>query len=168
MSSSKPKKSIDKSERIDIAKKNEKIINDLLLQFAYTLTICVLTIFVFNATAEFKYGLSAYDAVRGFMWVLFAAAIITGIIFAVMYKNKNRAGYKTMSIYSFVTAVVAFWYVGVEKIPYYLQNYIPFFSNFTGTYKVVFAMFPLLGIAVIVEFAVYFVRYYTLNSKKKK
>ena len=167
MSASSSQKHNTKAERLTMAAKNEKIINDLLLQFAYTLTLFVLTIFVFNATAAYKYGQGAYTTTRSLMWVLFGVGLALGILFVFLYKNKGKASYKTTSVYSFITAAVAFWYVGVEKIPYYLQNIIPFFSKFVGTYKAVFAMFPLLGIALVAEFAVYFVRYYSLNSKKK-
>lgn len=145
--------------------KHEKIINDLLLQFAYTLTAFVLTIIMFNAIAQFRYGHSGYLAARGFMWALFGVSAALGILFVCLYNTKkSKSGYKTASIYSFVTAVFAFWFVGAEQIPYFLQKFIPFMSNFTGTYKVVFAMFPILSVAVIVEFVVYFIRYYSSNK----
>ncbi len=168
MSRSKQKKHFDKPERAVIAKKNEKIINDFLLQFAYTLTICVITIFAFNALGSFKYGLGAYTATKFISWTLFVVCLAIGIILTVMYKLKNKDVIRTTAIYSYVTAFVMFWYVGVEKIPYYLQNVLPFMSNFTGTYKVILALFPILGIALVAEFVVYFIRYYSLNGKKKK
>lgn len=168
MSRSKQKKHFDNSERVVVAKKNEKIINDFLLQFAYTLTICVITIFVFNAMGAYKYGHGAYTATRFISWTLFVICLALGIISTVMYKLKGKGINKTAAIYSYVTAFVMFWYVGIEKIPYYLQNVIPFMSNFTGTYKVILAMFPLLGIALVAEFVIYFIRYYSLNGKKKR
>ena len=145
--------------------KHEKIVNDLLLQFAYTLTAFVLTIVMFNAIAQFRYGHSGYLAARGFMWVLFGVSIALGILFVSLYNTKkSKLGFKTTAIYSFVTAAFAFWFVGAEQIPFYLQKFIPFMGIFTGTYKVVFAMFPILSFAVIVEFVVYFIRYYSANK----
>lgn len=145
--------------------KHEKIVNDLLLQFAYTLTAFVLTIIMFNAIAQFRYGHSGYLAARGFMWTLFGVSVALGILFVSLYNTKkSKICYKTTAIYSFVTAAFAFWFVGAEQIPFYLQKFIPFIGNFAGTYKVVFAMFPILALAVIVEFVVYFVRYYSANK----
>lgn len=168
MSRAKSKKQFNRPERAAIAKQNEKIINDFLLQFAYTLTVCVITIFAFNSLGAFKYGLGAYNAAKFMSWTFFVICLAAGIISTVMYKLKGKDILKTFSIYSYVTAFVMLWYVGVEKIPYYLQNIIPFMSKFIGTYKVILAMFPLLGIALVAEFVVYFVRYYSLNGKKKR
>lgn len=159
----KKKSQITKADRSKSAAKNEKIINDLLLQFAYTLSIAVLTIFVFNARGKYLYGHGAYVATRTAMWILFGLALVLGIVWAVLYKNKNRTGFKTASVYSFITAFVAFWYVGLEKILFGLK-----ISWYTGTYQILKLLFPLIAVAAIAEFAVYFVRYYTLNGKKKK
>lgn len=160
-------KSERKFKMNNVSKKQtrEKIVNDLLLQFAYTLTAFVLTIIMFNALAQFRYGHSGYIAARGFMWTLFGVSVALGILFIYLYNTKkSKLGYKTTAIYSFITAAFAFWFVGVEQIPFFLQKFIPFMSNFVGTYKVVFAMFPILAIAVITEFVVYFIRYYSVNK----
>lgn len=160
--SAKKTKKMDKHDRAVMAAKNEQIINDLLLQFAYTLTVSVLSIFVFNATANYRYGYGAYVTTRGFMWALFALSLILGIGFAFLYKNKGKGKYKTVSIYSFITAGVAFWYVGLEKVLFALK-----FGWFTGTQQILKPVFPLLGLALLAEFVVYFVRYYSLNGKKR-
>ena len=85
MSASRSQKHNTKAERFTLAAKNEKIINDLLLQFAYTLTLFVLTIFVFNATAAYKYGQGAYTTTRSLMWVLFGVGLALGILFVFLY-----------------------------------------------------------------------------------
>ncbi|GEM_PF-2389757 len=143
----------------------EKITNDLLIQFAYTLVVAVLTIFVFNATGVFKYGIDTYNFVRGACWVLFALFAVGGVVALIFYKSKDIHKLKTLSIYSFITALVMFWYVGVEKIPYYLKGIIPVLNKVSGTYKVIFCMFPLLGVAIIAEFVAYFIRYYSSSKK---
>lgn len=148
------------------ARQNEKIINDFLLQFAYTLTIGVISIFMYNA-ANYMYGYGAYNFSSKLMWSVFAITAVLCIVFAVLYKLKEQNKYKTMSVYSFVTAVIAFWYVGVQEVVYRLK--ISFLSNFfTGAPKIILCIFPLLGIALVAEFVVYFVRYYKINRKKKK
>ena len=151
-----------------VAKQNEKIINDFLLQFAYTLTIGVISIFVYNATGVFQYGMGAYNFTRTFMWVLFAAALVAGITFTVLNIIKGKKPLGLPAVYSFVTSAVAFWFVGVEKVVYYSKAVIPFLEKFASAQKITFAIFPLLGIAIVAEFIVYFARYYSLNSKKKK
>ena len=151
-------------EKAIIAKKNEKVINDFLLQFAYTLMIGVISIFMYNAS-NFMYGDAAYKASNKLMWTAFTITLVLCIAFAVLYILKKQSKHKTLSIYSFVTAVVAFWYVGVQEIVYRLK--IPFVSSFfTGTPKIILCIFPMLGIAIIAEFAVYFIRYYKINRKK--
>ena len=151
-----------------VAKQNEKIINDFLAQFAYTLTIGALSIFVYNAIGAFNYGLGAYNFTRVFIWIVFAIALAFGILFTSLATIKKKINYKISAIYSFVTAAVAFWYVGVEKIVYYTKSFIPLLQKFSGSQRIVFAIFPMLAVAVVTEFVVYFVRYYSLNGKKKK
>ena len=44
---------------------------------------------------------------------------------------------------------------------------IAFLSKFfTGAPKIILCIFPALGLALVVEFAVYFIRYYSINRKK--
>ncbi len=151
-------------EKATLAKRNEKVINDFLLQFAYTLTIGVISIFMYNAS-NFMYGDAAYRASNKFMWGLFALTLVLCIAFLVLYILKKQNKHKTLAIYSFATAAVAFWYVGVQEIVYGLK--VPFVSKFfTGAPKIILCIFPLLGIALAVEFIVYFIRYYKINRKK--
>ncbi len=151
-------------EKATLAKRNEKVVNDFLLQFAYTLLIGVVSIFMYNA-ANFMYGDNGYRASHKLMWGVFAITLVLCIIFAVVYKLNKQNKHKIMSIYSLVTAVVAFWYVGVQEIVYRIK--IPFLSNFfTGAPKIVLCIFPILGVALVIEFVVYFVRYYKVNRKK--
>ncbi len=156
------------TDKAIIARENEKIINDFLLQFAYTLTIGVISIFVYNALGVFGYGLDVYNGTKTFIWILFALSLAAGISLSVLYKINSKNKLKISAVYSFITAAVTFWYVGLEKIPYALKDVIPFMAKFSGSQRVIFAIFPLLGIALIAEFAVYFVRYYSLNGKKRK
>ncbi len=151
-----------------VEKQNEKIINDFLVQFAYTLSIGVLSIFVYNAIGAFNYGLGAYNFTRVFVWVAFALALILGIVFTTVATIKKKRNFKISAVYAFITAAVAFWYVGVEKVVFYSKSFIPFLERFSGSQRIVFAVFPMLAVAIVVEFIVYFVRYYSLNSKKKK
>lgn len=151
-----------------VEKQNEKIINDFLVQFAYTLTIGVISIFVYNAIGAFNYGLAAYNFTKTFVWIAFAFALALGIIFTVMAIIKKKKSLKISAVYSFVTAAIAFWYVGVEKVVYYTKSFIPFLEKFSGSQRIVFAVFPMLAVAVAVEFIVYFVRYYSVNGKKRK
>lgn len=156
------------TDKAIMARENEKIINDFLLQFAYTLTIGVISIFVYNALGVFGYGLDVYNSTKALIWVMFGVSLVAGISLAVLYKINGKNKMKISAIYSFITAVVMFWYVGVEKIPYALKEFIPFMEKFAGSQKVIFAAFPLLGIALVAEFVVYFVRYYSLNGRKKR
>lgn len=153
-------------DKAAVVRQNEKIINDFLLQFAYTITIGVISIFMYNA-ANYMYGYGAYNFSSKLMWGVFVITAVLCIVFAVLYKLKEQNKYKTMSVYLFVTAVIAFWYVGVQEVVFILK--ISFLSNFfTGAPKIILCIFPLLGIALVVEFAVYFVRYYKINRRKKK
>ena len=167
MSSAKQKRYQNKSEKAIISDKREKLISDLLLQFAYTLTICVLSIFVYNATGLVQYGNGVLHATRGILWAVLVASLGLGIFLTLMVKNKGKVSCKTGAIYSFVTAVIMFWYVAVENIPYFLSKYIPFFKMFASRLKILIMIFPLLGVAVILEFALYFIKYYNTGKEKK-
>lgn len=153
-------------DKAAVARQNEKIINDILLQFAYTLTIGVISIFMFNAlTYRNGYDYSAYVFANKFSWFAFAVTLVLGILFAALYIIKKNNKYKIICIYLFVTSAVSFWYVGVQEIVHRL----PFLKNiFSGNESIILCIFPLLGIALVVEFAVYFIRYYKINKRNKK
>lgn len=164
----KSKKHIQNTQdKAAVAKQNEKIINDLLLQFAYTLTVGVISIFVYNAIGMVKYGVGAYSASVIFMWVLFAISLVGGIASTVLSIIKSKKNIKTLSIYLYITAFVSFWCVGFQKVVVALKGVFPFLDIFTGPDKIILVLFPMLAVALVVEFVVYFVRYYSLNSKKK-
>ena len=151
-----------------IAKQNDKIIGDFLLQFAYTLLVGVVSIFVYNSLGLVNYGLGTYNVTKTIMWALFVISIISGIVLTILTIIKKNNAYKIPAIYSFVTAFVTFWYVGVEKVVFYGKSVLPFLNGFSGSQKILFTAFPLLAVALVAEFTVYFVRYYSLNGKKKK
>ena len=84
----------DRFNKVEKAyEKNEKVINDFLLQFAYTLMIGVISIFMYNA-ANFRYGSGAYDFSNKLMWIVFAISLILCILFAALYKIKSNGKYK--------------------------------------------------------------------------
>ena len=74
-------------EKAVLAKRSEKIINDFLLQFAYTLLIGVVTIFAFNGIANYSYGGETYLSMTAFMK---NAAIIAFVIVFVIDINDTR------------------------------------------------------------------------------
>lgn len=148
-----------------VAKQNEKIINDLLLQFAYTLTVGVLAIFVYNAIGMVKYGVGACKVSIVLMWALFILSVVGGIVCTAVGIIKKKKNLRTLEIYLYITAIVSFWVVGFQKVVVLLKGVLPFLDAFTGHEKIILAMFPMLGIALVVEFVVYFVKYYSINRK---
>lgn len=160
-------------DKAALARKNEKIISDLLLQFAYTLTIGVITIFMYNGICVLGYGLDTHYSMINFMQKVAWLTFILGVVFAVWYIIKKKNSLKILSIYSFVTTVVSMWYVS-DKIMDFLSDklHITFmkelYLNHGGITKAILLMFPALGLALAVEFAVYFIRYYKVNRKSKK
>ena len=167
----------NKHERIrdkaNLARQNEKIISDFLLQFAYTLTIGVISIFMYNGIAMVGYGLDTHNSMVGFMQNIALITFVLGIVFAVWYKLKKKNGLKILSVYSFVTTIVSLWYVS-HKVADFLGDKLhlsfvkDLYIDHLGITKSILLIFPALGLALIVEFAVYFIRYYKLNGKKKK
>ncbi len=149
-----------------IAKQNERIINDFLLQFAYTLSIGVLTIFIYNGMGIYAYGAETYGIMKTIVNILAGVSFALGIFSTVWYKLKNKTGYKVLGIYSFITTAISLIYIS-DKIVGLLK--IDIIDNlYPSIERAIFAVFPLLGIALVAEFAVYFIRYYNVNSKKKK
>ena len=93
-------------EKAVIAQKNEKVINDFLLQFAYTLLIGVITIFAYNGIANISYGVETYESMVSFMKLAAIVMFVIGIISLVWGIIKKKHGFKILSIYSFITTVV--------------------------------------------------------------
>ena len=153
-------------EKAILAKRNEKIVNDFLRQLAYTLLIGVVTIFAFNGIASYSYGGETYNTMVNFMKGAAIVAFVIGIVSLVWGIINKKHGFKILSIYSFVSTIVFMWYISHEIVDAINITFISdLYSNF-GIYKFTLLLFPLLGVAVVAEFAVYFVRYYKINRKK--
>lgn len=151
-------------EKVSLAKRNEKVINDFLLQFAYTLLIGVVSIFAYNGIANISYGYETHIAMIDFMKAIAIITFVIGIVSLIWSIIKKKNGFKILSIYSFITTVFALWCIS-DKIVDKLN--IGFITNlYPSITKMLLLIFPLLGIALIAEFAVYFIRYYKINRKK--
>lgn len=154
-------------EKAVLAKRSEKIINDFLLQFAYTLLIGVVTIFAFNGIANYSYGGETYLSMTAFMKNAAIIAFVIGIVSLVWGIIKKNHGFKILSIYSFVTTIVFMWYVSHEIVDMINISFITnLYKSIGGIYNFMLLLFPVLGLAVVAEFIVYFVRYYKVNRKK--
>ena len=81
-------------EKAVLAKRSEKIINDFLLQFAYTLLIGVVTIFAFNGIANYSYGGETYLSMTAFMKNAAIIAFVIGIASLVWGIIKKNHGFK--------------------------------------------------------------------------
>ena len=141
-----------------LAKQNEKIINDFLLQFAYTLTIGVISIFMYNGIAMLGYGFETYNSMVGFAKGAAFVTLILGIVFAVLATIKKKNGFKILSIYSFVTTAVSLWYIS-DKVIDFFNNKLNmsflkdiYLEQLGGIAKGILLIFPVLGLALIVEF----------------
>ena len=93
-------------------------------------------------------------------FVIGIASLVWGII-------KKNHGFKILSIYSFVTTIVFMWYVSHEIVDMINISFITnLYKSIGGIYNFMLLLFPVLGLAVVAEFIVYFVRYYKVNRKK--
>ena len=154
-------------EKAVIAQKNEKVINDFLLQFAYTLLIGVITIFAFNGIANYSYGPETYGSMVNFMKIAAIVTFIIGIVSLICGIIKKKHGFKILSIYSFITTVVFMWYISDKIVDMINISFITnLYKSIGGIYNFMLLLFPVLGLAVVAEFIVYFVRYYKVNRKK--
>ena len=153
-------------EKAVIAQKNEKVINDFLLQFAYTLLIGVITIFAYNGIANISYGVETYESMVSFMKLAAIVMFVIGIISLVWGIIKKKHGFKILSIYSFITTVVFMWYISDKIVDFINVQFLSDLYRSFGSLKIILSLFPLLGIAIVAEFVVYFIRYYKINRKK--
>lgn len=147
---------VKKAEKIAM---EEKIVNDFLLQFAYSIFSAMLLMYIYNGRM-FKYGADICLAMPKVIWVLFGIFAVLGIVFLVLNKTKNNNGYKIASIYSFISAAGMFWCIGFETIFDLLHLSVPFYS----AQRAMISLFIIIGIATVVEFVMYFVR----SAKLKK
>ena len=153
-------------EKAVIAQKNEKVINDFLLQFAYTLLIGVITIFAYNGIANLSYGIETYESMNSFMKYAAIVMFVIGIISLIWGIIKKKHGFKILSIYSFITTVVFMWYISDRIVDFINIQFLTDLYRSFGSLKIILSLFPLLGIAIVAEFVVYFIRYYKINRKK--
>jgi len=155
-----------KQEKAILAKKNEKVINDFLLQFAYTLLIGVITIFAFNGIANYSYGPETYMSMIKFMKTAAIVTFVIGIASLIWGIIKKKHGFKILAIYSFITTVVFMWYVSHDIVDMLNISFITDLYRSIGINKFTLLLFPVLGLAIVAEFVVYFIRYYKINHKK--
>ncbi len=136
----------------------EKIVNDFLLQFTFSIVSAMLLLYIYNGRL-FKYGSSVGNSMPAFIWTLFAVFAVLGIIFTYFYKNKGKGSFKVAAIYMFVLCAGMFWCIGFETLFNLFNIVIPFFN----VKRAMEALFILIGISVVVEFVIYFIR----NAKVK-
>ena len=155
---------VNKKTKLD---KSEKISNDFLLQFAYSIASSIVLLFVYNASL-FRYGGGIGSAMPKVLWVLFGIFVLLGSYYICMWRKTDRNGFKITAIYMFVTAVGFFWCVGLQQIPYYLKRFIPSLSYFANTERLMRILFILLGLSVIVEIVVYLLRTKSADGGRTK
>jgi len=79
---------------------------------------------------------------------------------------KKKHGFKILAIYSFITTVVFMWYVSHDIVDMLNISFITDLYRSIGINKFTLLLFPVLGLAIVAEFVVYFIRYYKINHKK--
>lgn len=132
----------------------EKIVNDFLLQFTYSIFAAMLMLYIYNGRM-FKYGAGIGTAMPAIIWTLFGIFAVLGIYFIYMYKTKQRSGFKTAAVYMFISAAGMFWCIGVETFMNISRISLPFYN----ARRAMLVLFMVIGIATVVEFIAYFVRY---------
>lgn len=132
----------------------EKIVNDFLLQFTYSIFAAMLMLYIYNGRM-FKYGAEIGTAMPAIIWTLFGIFAVLGIYFICMYKTKQKSGFKTAAVYMFISAAGMFWCIGVETFMNISRISLPFYN----ARRAMLVLFMIIGIATVVEFIAYFVRY---------
>lgn len=159
------KKTNDKfSDRIQMRKeralKEEKIVNDFLLQISYSIISAIVILFVYNCRM-FNYGTSIGLQAPYFIWTFFGIFIILAIFGFIKGRSKIKRSYRTFGIYMVISAGMMFWCIGVEQ---FLQL-IKFSQIYPGPKNFISILFWLIGLSVPVEIIVYFVRMTKLKKK---
>ncbi len=131
----------------------EKIVNDFLLQFTFSILSAMLLMYIYNGRL-FKYGSSVGNSMPAFIWILFGVFAVLGIIFTYLYKNKGKNGFKVAAIYMFILCAGMFWCIGFETLFNLFNIVVPFFN----AKRAMEALFILIGVSVVVEFVIYFIR----------
>lgn len=141
------------------ALKEEKIVNDFLLQFAYSIFATMLLMYIYNGRM-FKYGADICVAMPAVIWILFGVFAVLGIVFMFLHKAKDKGGFKTAAIYMFITAGGMFWCIGFETLFDLLKISVPFYN----AQRAMLSLFVIIAVATVIEFIMYFVR----SAKLKK
>lgn len=131
----------------------EKIVNDFLLQFTYSIFAAMLLMYIYNGRM-FKYGNGVGAAMPAIIWTLFAIFAVLGIYFVYKYKTKRKSGFKTAAIYMFVSAAGMFWCIGFETVMNIFNIRIPFYN----ARRAMLLLFCVIGLSAVIELIVYFVR----------
>ncbi len=149
----------NKVKKAELIAKEEKIVNDFLLQFAYSIFSAMLLMYIYNGRM-FKYGADICLAMPAIIWTLFGIFAVLGIVFTVLHKLKDKGSYKIAAIYMFISAAGMFWCIGFETLFDLLHISIPLYS----AQRAMLSLFIIIGIATVVEFVMYFVRYAKLKK----
>lgn len=136
----------------------EKIVNDFLLQFSFSIFSAMLLMYIYNGRL-FKYGSAIGNFMPALIWTLFVVFAVLGIFFTYLYKNKSKNSFKVASIYMFILCAGLFWCIGFETL-FNITNIVVPFYNAKRSMEV---LFILIGISIVAEFVIYFIR----NAKVK-
>lgn len=145
--------------------KSEKIANNFLLQLTYAILSSIVLLFVYNGRV-FKYGNDIGLAMPAFLWTMFILMAIIGAVLLYLWKTKQKNTYKISAIYSFITSAGFFWCIGLEKIAYYLGNFIPFFKYFANAERSIKYLFIIIGLSIPIGIANYFFQVRKIKSRK--
>ena len=158
-----PKKTNDKfSDKLQLKKekalKEEKIVNDFLLQISYSILAAIVVLFVYNCRM-FNYGTAIGLQAPYFIWTLFGIFALLSVFGFV--KGRRKKSYKIFGIYMAISAGMMFWCIGVEQ---FLQL-IKLSQIYPGPKQFMSILFWLIGLSIPVEIIVYFVRMTKLKKK---
>lgn len=150
-------KKIDKKDK---ALKEEKIVNDFLLQVTYSILSAIVVLFIYNCRM-FNYGTNIGLQTPAIIWSLFGVFAVLTIIGFVKYKTTKKTGYRTFSIYMLISALGMFWCIGVEDF----FDLIKVSGVFPGAKQFMTILFWIIGLSVPAEIVAYFVRMTKLKKK---
>ena len=104
---------------------------------------------------------------KSFVLIIIIPISFIPSILKMSFPKKKKNGFKVLSVYSFVTTVVFMCYISHEIVDKINITFITnLYRSIGGIYNFMLLLFPLLGVAIVTEFVVYFIRYYKINRKK--
>ncbi len=144
--------------RTEKKQRKDKILKDFLLQFTYTIVLTIILTVVYNAMIV-GFNNVPFIAVINTLWGMAYTMLAGTVVMFGLYFYTKKKLFMTIGFYVLAAFLFFAWLTIFQRAMVEVARAVPSLDIFANTYRLMQAMFILLGAAVVAEAAAYYLRF---------